>query len=226
MKTLFTLFLLASATAFSQRTADLEVEIISPASPLEIETGDVYDLDITITNMGPDAITADDTLKMMVMISGDTVAFPPQGYYLVYQEAIASGASVTITRTSAFDNSYDDSEFPMCVRITPWNGASQISDPTDENNIDCINVIVGDGDQLSVGENALAQTTAYPNPASAQFNIAGAKNGHIVVINAAGSIVKELEGSGTVDCSDWENGVYFVTVDGQNKAATKVTVLH
>lgn len=85
-------------------------------------------------------------------------------------------------------------------------------------------------DQTKSGQSLSA--TLYPNPADQSFTLELAEETRpyaVHIYNVLGQEVwqKEVTSATTIDCSDWDNGVYFVKVRQRQASATrKLTVKH
>ena len=85
---------------------------------------------------------------------------------------------------------------------------------------------------ISVAEEALIEKSIYPNPAQNNFTIAVEKqNRQIKIYNVLGDLIRDFnagELTTQVDCSLWNNGVYFVrSFDGNKLISThKLIVAH
>jgi hypothetical protein len=85
---------------------------------------------------------------------------------------------------------------------------------------------------ISVAEDVLIRKNIYPNPAQNNFTIAVEKrNMQIKIYNVLGELIRDFnagESSVQVDCSLWNNGVYFVRSFDDNELVNtqKLVVAH
>ncbi len=85
-------------------------------------------------------------------------------------------------------------------------------------------------DYTGIGENELVDLNLYPNPASTQVTVSlpNSEESTYSVFSVSGSQVKEITsfyGTATLEVSEWESGIYFLTVTNQGKTTTKKFVV-
>ena len=76
---------------------------------------------------------------------------------------------------------------------------------------------------VSVAENSESPILIYPNPASNHITIEVGSTSHIVIFNALGQIMMELDSEDNVNInlSNWQSGVYFIETTTENQTYTQ-----
>lgn len=213
----------------AQRSLDLELTISSPADGATIEIEQLYNLIVNVKNVdASEQLQAADSVYYYLLLWGDTMLFAPGNTnYLSYtNNALQPGQNFAIARQSAFSSQFEGMDVELCVSVKPVNQANPVDDPDLTNNGDCITVHVV-GHDLTVSESALPELSLYPNPASDEFLLKGLQGDEqLSVWNAQGEkLESRLTASGTMDCSDWPNGVYFLTISGQHQNTVKKLII-
>lgn len=198
------LIMLIAVGASAQRNINIEATISKPTSSTVIENGKSFDILVVVKNLGPDSLKMSDSLLMFWTLDGNALPFAIGGQtgtaFNLWNRSIKSGDTIQLNypgRSLSYSLSADQSR-TMCVNIFPrfyGGGADSIIDGTTSNNTDCVTMTFKAGNPASIGQTAVlegARNTAsiYPNPATAQTNLA-------VTMNKGGNVtVKVLDITG------------------------------
>ncbi|MNK05520.1 hypothetical protein D3C87_234030 [compost metagenome] len=216
------LFLCFSLNA--QRSLDLELEMTSPANGTTFESMELFNLLITIKNV--DASTsfqASDSLYYYMLIFGDTVPFGMSGNYLGFTGNAADPAeSFTISRMMTFTENYEGVDVELCIFAKPMNAANAVFDPDLSNNMDCAILTIVPPDNLSADEYSQNAFRIHPNPSNERFSISNPEDfSRLMIYDLNGNSIRFHQNpDGSIDCSAWENGIYFI--HGSNSAGNFV----
>ncbi|MCF0206742.1 MAG: T9SS type A sorting domain-containing protein [Bacteroidales bacterium] len=74
------------------------------------------------------------------------------------------------------------------------------------------------GMKTAAEESVMSEVAVYPNPANDIVTIANVEGSNVVVLNALGQVVSEINNASanqTIDLSNFANGTYFVKANGQ-----------
>ena len=82
----------------------------------------------------------------------------------------------------------------------------------------------------AVDESNMLNVSIFPNPANHSLSIGAEGMTSVRVCNLLGQVVMEYQADGntlTVNTSDWNDGMYFVTVSTENGTVTRrVSIVH
>lgn len=216
------LLLYFSGTA--QRSLDLELEITSPATGFVVESMEQFNLSVTVKNVDASTtLQASDSIYYYLLIFGDTVPFGMGGNYLDFTGNAANPTeSFPISRTMIFTEGYENVDVELCIFVKPMNAANAVFDPDLSNNMDCVTISVIPPGNLAAGEYSQEAIRIYPNPANEQFSISSQEAfSGLAIYDVQGSAINfQQSPDGSIDCSAWRNGVYFV--HGNNSAGNFV----
>ena len=209
--------LLLCAAAFAQRPVNLELTLTSPGNDSYHPPMQSFAIDVLLTNTGTESFNATDSVKYYLLIDGDSLVFQPQNEnHLEYTGfSLLPGASHPIARMMIFDNSFQDMDVELCVYVKPFNAASPIADPDLSDNKDCATIHVMEEPVAGLTEAGQEQLLIFPNPATGILAIeSSAAIRSLTIRDASGKTVKTQQaGFSSVDCSDFENGIYFFSVE-------------
>jgi len=205
----------------SQRPLDLELTITSPTNGATIESGQPFNLIVSIKDIDTNDLEMTDSVYYYLLMYGDTMTFAPSNEnHLEYTGNLLHPAeSFGISRVMAFSNQFDGMMVDLCIYAKPMNGADSLFDPNELNNMDCISINVV-SNNLSVAKNESPAIQLAPNPANNSFNLIGVdEDSSTSVVDLHGNGINLIRNPmGAIDCSGWPNGVYLVRVSnpGEN----------
>ena len=243
MKKLFTLisFIGLGFAANAQHNADLTFTLTTPITGATIDTGNLITSGY-ITNNGPAATKATDTLVNFLEIDGHIISFPPSAAYLFYYPSnlgrtLAAGDTMQITLAFPIGNfMHNTADTPRVVCVGVFaitNSADTIADPL-ANNVSCANVTFKGTARAAVANVAaqLGSVSLYPNPvkdqANVEVNLTQAASVSVKVMDMVGREVY-MQNAGKMDAgkhtfnvntSNFANGIYMYQVTVGNETKT------
>ena len=178
MKKLFTLiaFIGFAFGANAQHNADLSFTLTTPTNGATIDTGSIT-LSGYVTNNGPAATKATDTITNFIQIDGNIISFG--GAYLFYfpsnlGRVLNSGDTMQVTLTlpfGTFDHNASDTPRVLCGGVFAIsNAADTIADPF-TNNVSCANVTFQGTSAVANVSAQISSISMYPNPVRGQANL-------------------------------------------------------
>lgn len=221
-KSLLFIFILSSALVFAQKK-DITITMTKPGTSFPLQSNQGFDLEYTITNLGPDLSTSDTIIVVPVL--GNTLVQTVVGFY---NRALSTGD--TIMFKSRFGLNFGDSvptgQTTFCLLALLTNKGNK--DSVSANNISCSSAMLPVNEIKEISKNI----TVYPNPASEFLNISTSSNMplNIEIYDVTGKLaMKESVNSikTRVDISALPNGIYIYqlfTTDGQNVKSSRFTI--
>ncbi|MEZ5018233.1 MAG: T9SS type A sorting domain-containing protein [Flavipsychrobacter sp.] len=245
------LIMLIAIGASAQRNINIEAKISKPTASTVIENGKSFDILVVVKNLGPDSLKMSDSLLMFWTLDGQSLPFAIGGQtgaaFNLWNRSIKSGDTIQLNypgRTLSYSLSADQSR-TMCVNIFPrfyGGGADSIIDASATNNRDCVTMTFKAGSPASIGQTAILEgsrntASMYPNPATAQTNLAVKMNKggevSIKIIDITGRVVASQnlgyqatgEHNLPVDISTLAPGAYMYQAQlGDNMTSGKLSV--
>ena len=170
----------------AQAQQDIATNMVKPVAGSTITSGQAFDIDFYVKNVGPNAIAATDSIIWFPTVDGSLLSAGGQTLVLlVPPQAIPAGDSIFIQEQLTFGSGFNPT-FEFCVTTLPLNFAE-----TDTmNNTSCANVnfdaaiSVGEFAMLPMKDNSFYSAGAYnvqienisnvhANPTLNIYNIAG-----------------------------------------------------
>jgi hypothetical protein len=214
----------------SQRPLDLELTLTSPTDGTTIESGQTFNLIVSVKNIDTGDLEMTDSVYYYLLMYGDTMTFAPSNQnHLEYTgNLLHPTESFGISRVMAFSNQFEGMTVDLCIYVKPMNGVDSLFDPNELNNMDCISVNVI-SNNLSVAKNESPAIQLAPNPANDYFNLIGVdENSLASVVDLHGNAINLIRNPmGAIDCSNWKNGVYLVQVsNSEGNFVRRMVVSH
>lgn len=150
--------------------------------------------------------TGANTVNLMWGPSANAIA------YNIYRDEVAVATNLELE-----DLVYTDTDVPAGIHSYTVTGVC--SDGSESIPTDPKEIVV-----TSVAENGAEGAVIYPNPAKDQFRVVAEGMNRVVVSTMLGQVVYETVAEGSevvVPTTDLENGIYMVTVETNDGAATK-----
>lgn len=240
MKKFYTLLVatLLASTTFGQRSYDLQLDLVTPASGSDVAPGSIA-VEFTLTNNGPDAVVAGDTVMFSYVVATSqtsqtiyslqnnatnnvTGVILPAGVSIpvggTFSSALltAAGLMVPFTLSSAPEGAM---VFVVCHGL----GAAALTETGDTNDTDAENnadyFFIG-APAVSISNVSTSTFAAYPNPATDVLNITSEEEiTSINVLSLDGKIVATSNGA-SVNVSTLTSGVYVYQVTSISGATT------
>lgn len=226
-KLLLSLLTLVSVSAFAQK--DLSIKLISPNDGYEINSGKAIAVGFTVKNEGPDTILATDTFRVILALNNTPLR------QLAGSAVLNPGDSVILSPSTPIGITFtEDQDSLFFIAFISFSDTIANVDPNDTNNVDFSIV------NLRVNRTGLAQyealagsVSAYPNPANTEFTITmDAAIATVEIMDITGRMVETgsvTMGEARFDVSNYNNGVYFYQIKGENNTmikSGKFTVSH
>lgn len=219
-KLLLAVFALAAIAASAQRTKkDLKVELLSPVDGGTVTNETKLDLQVKITNLGPDSVQVSDSVLLVFLLNNNQMSFTINNVsrnFFLFHSKIDKDSSVyfTLPNVTIPINNPSTPGQNLCAVVVVSDSINL--DSASANNVDCNTVTFAwpTGTKETV---AAAGTKVYPNPASDVLHIeVGAfENKTFNVIDLTGKAVasQALTGSKTdLNVSTFAKGVYFYEI--------------
>ena len=177
-KNLFTVASICLLSLGASAQYDLEVNLVSPASAASATGTNNFVITYSVTNNGPNAVAAGDTLYLALLHSDNnySIANGAAGSVslVVLPAAIPSGSTLN-SQTVGLNATANLTGIngPVCLFVTVGNaGFTTIEgDPNDtdmDNNVDCFTSVPA---SASIAEEQTLTVVAFPNPASEILNL-------------------------------------------------------
>jgi hypothetical protein len=177
-----------------------------------------FPLVIEITNNG-DALNAGDSMKMAMIIEGETKfalsitlnkAMQPGDTSMIdLQELQVASSEFKASNTWCFD----------ITKVYRSGVEQEISEPA------CANFTVSTG----IAEVSRVETMVYPNPAKDVISIKNTNNATVYIYNILGKMVRKIDSTSDllqVNVSDFSNGMYFIKIQNGNNVETKKILIN
>lgn len=221
---LFLSLVFFGAAASAQRQFNLAMVLTSPNNQTTVNVGEPFNLSIIVFNYDTTVFQASDTVEYYMLMSGDTTVFAPDNVnHLDYtNHQLNPMQHFDISRTMMCSESMAGMSVDICVYIKPKNGADPMVDTDYNDNKQCVTINVNPTN-LGLPENSATTANVFPNPATTHF-YPGIE--HPVITDLNGAVTKaDLNADGSIDCSNWANGVYLVSGEGM-KQPVRMNVIH
>lgn len=188
-----------AAIQAQQRKCDMSVSLVSPAEGAIINAFAQYNVTVSLTNNGPDNLLQGDTIYYNI---SPMFALSLKPFYL--PQAIAPGASATMTLESPINNNQNDIDVtaPYCLKVVS-NAEHKglfIDTAVTSNNTDCNSVTLRPTGSGTAVKDIAAVTEIlnfYPNPAQdnirIKFESAKAAPVHLIVRDITGRILQQQD---------------------------------
>ncbi len=240
----------AMGNAFAQRSINLEVTLVSPTASTVISSGTPVNMLAVVKNLGPDSLKVTDSTLWFWTLSGSPLPFPigsNQGtFWNRFNESLMVNDTFHLNypnRTFGYTQGVDSNR-TLCINVLPnFDGGANdtINDPTTSNNRSCVTLMFKKS-TTGIAETILAEAgenkaLIYPNPASAEANIAIKMNYFadvtVKITDIAGRtvMVKDMGKLETgshdlkLNVGNLNNGVYFYQVQmGNNISSGKLMI--
>lgn len=209
--------MIASTSLFAQY--DVQVNCTNPADGATVVGSAALNVDFTVTNAGPNAIPAGDTIWFSYAIGTDIydldgtpsaatgIILPATGF------PVGQNITAAMLGGLVLDLSQMTAQSDICVICWGINGAIDLpSDPNDTdntNNISCFTATPMPG--AGIEENTIS-TSVYPNPANDVLNIVASEQIENVVILSLDGKVAATSTSSTVEVGNLTSGMYIYEV--------------
>ncbi len=230
----FLSIIIGTIHGFSQRKADLSFELLEPKSGAFVEAGVNFKFTVKIKNLSAYQVEKTDTLRIYLMIDGDTVLFNPvrsgeRNKYMIFDnKLIANGDSITFWNIMQLPMEKQNKTVSMCFSLQPHNGTT-LEDTIISNNSSCVQVIAKK-DPASIQQlNSNQSIICYPNPANQllYFN----KDLHTqsaTLLDMSGNTISTMVAStNTIDCTNIANGMYIIrSISADGVHSQVVHILH
>lgn len=225
MKKIYTLlvFVFAAATSFAQLNYDLQMALVTPTSGSTVDGSSPISVDFTVTNNGPDAIPAGDTLffayangAFSALYSLTGVQNQASGFILAAD--LTNGGSLTLSTdlagaAASFDlTSWANGE--TCNVLCVGRGSASLSqaDPNDSDFTNNADSFMLSQPAAGIEENTIGMVV-YPNPAENVLNVQSTEA--VVSVEVYGFDGKLVASStnNQVDVSGLTSGAYIYKVE-------------
>lgn len=221
MKKIYTLFaaLFICASANAQRHVNLSISLESPAAGATLTVGQTFTQRFVLRNIGPDALTAADTLYYSDPSNATGQVWLRVGYTKAVNDTIIISKNLTLNNATNGNANY-------CISALISNGALATSDSATRK----CNLVTIAGGSTSVANMTFTENVAteklnvFPNPATGLVSLDyKAKNNsdvNVRVIDIAGreamsvNLGKAYVGQSgyKVDITSLNTGIYFVEI--------------
>lgn len=213
-----------------QRTCDMNVTLLEPASSAVINAFAQYNVRVNIANNGPDTLFSGDTLYYNLP-SMPLITYNP--FILTQNIVPQSNLNLTLATLNNVNSDQNDQmmDYYVFVVSNPANNGRFIDTTNDDNNYD-INTDVtfkaGNPTSISDVNGSSIPVKLYPNPASSLLNVhvgAGNNISSVVVHDIAGREVMNVaqfksNGDKNIDISALQPGMYLVQIETEKGRAT------
>ncbi len=226
MKTCFTFFFSFGVLTgtMAQRTMDLTVEIVSPASNTSVPFNSPFDVMVEITNQGSENLNTSDSLYFYPTING--IQPTNMEYFTRTGYQINAGESQTYVVQLAFSHGYENSDVEYCLEVKPVNAADPILETASGDNKHCINLSV-EGATAGINGTEPNELIVSPNPAKGLISLTvQPDNGKIQLVSLDGKQVVNTQLNGqSLDVSEVPNGVYLLNFELEGTFYSKRIVI-
>lgn len=220
------LSLLAAFTLAANAQNDISVTVDSPASGFTLADGVAFDIDFTVTNVGPNTIEASDSVYFRLFIGGYPIILsqgaPAETMYHANREdngsyhalGMAEAFTYSLTGVSFADvSTFETSD--VCVLVGTWDDSegTWMVESDSMNNIACNQVTPIE----PVGINEIdAKFSTYPNPVLNVLNVdLTVPNAVINISDISGRVVlttELVEGNNQINVANLAVGNYIFSV--------------
>lgn len=237
-KLLLAITLGVSTIGFSQ--ADVAVTLNSPAAGSTISSGTQFSIDFTVSNVGTEAIDANDSIIIYPKINGSYLPNPnnPNVALATYtQQAIPAGSTGNVTFNFGLQGG-QDATYDFCIEVlmrgAGWTGVTE-ANTTDNEGCNTVNYVVSGG--VGIGELraiSAVDESYYANgiyhvrmkyqslvgaTSLSVYSISGAEVYNVSLSNDGSSIDEDVNLSGL------KKGIYLVEVKGlSNRSVKKIAI--
>lgn len=224
----------ASFSLNAQRNVDLQTTLNSPTNNQVVRSGIPFNMSMTITNMGPDLIKANDSAQFFWILNNNYTGV--NGLY-VFAADLAKDSSVTLNMNGLVLNGGAASTPNSCALVFLFNrGADPVLDTAQGgNNQACatLNYTVGVQEVLG-GDHSVKM---YPNPVTTEgtisYNLINAGTVSVKVLDITGrEVATVFEGAQEAgeqnvkfDVSSLNNGIYFYQLNAGGLVITNKMVI-
>lgn len=238
MKKLFTTafaLMLCASMASAQRLVDITVEVVNPPSGGTVTDQVPFDMDVKVTNTGPDDIKMGDSLVYFLVI-GNQIQNKTE--ILTNSKDIPNGSSETFTVKDITIQGSQGGNFSLCalVVLIQRSGVDTVRDNVaGGNNVGCNNVVFANPKGLDGLDEF--QSTIYPNPVTGDnaiisFEAAEVGEASVRVYDLAGKVVAQQNVSVfggnqevEIETANLKNGVYVYEIKmGETVTRNKFSV--
>lgn len=221
---LFSVALLLATFVYSQRVVDIGISMTSPNTSSTLRTGQPFNVNITVTNNGPDVIKTTDTFVYFMGVG--TTIYTQTATRVPITANIPSGGTANYTVTNLTLTGASGGQVTLCSYLILYNGIvpdSVYDMNIDGNNRSCANMNFSGAGVGSITASKFT-STAYPNPVSDVLNIefvaSKSTASSIEIYDMQGRTVQTINngiieaGNQTVsvDVASLSKGVYFYKV--------------
>lgn len=223
--------LLFSASAFTQKTVDLKLRVISPTENDTLFSPGFsipYQFELQIINLGSENILISDTLFIYSTINGDTLFqhsdMQDSTKYLTYFiNEIIVGDTITV-KPIGYIGILQEGYFNQCFIVYPKNSSNPITESDPNNNSDCVTRYYS-SNYLAVETQQGFDFKFWPNPASNKIHF----NFKMEDFHLYSLIGKEMSGvkmiNNTIDVSSISSGVYILKFNYHNRVYSRKFVI-
>lgn len=208
---LFSVVLLMATLAYSQRVVDIGISMTSPTTSSTIRTGQPFNVNLTVTNNGPDVIKTTDTFVYFMGVG--TTIYTQTATVVPITANIASGGSANFTVTNLTLTGASGGQVTLCSYLILYNGhePDSVYDMNiDGNNRSCANMNFS-GAGIGAITASKFTSNAYPNPVSDILNI------EFLASKSTASVIEIFDMQGrtvqTIDNGKIEAGLQTVSID-------------
>ncbi|MDX5319903.1 MAG: T9SS type A sorting domain-containing protein [Bacteroidota bacterium] len=215
-------FMLAASFATAQRLVDISVEVVTPAAGATVTDQVPFNMDVKVTNTGPDDIKAGDTLYYFLVIGSQIQNL---SRVLTNTDDIPNGSSKTYTVENITIQGSQGGNFNLCalVVLLQRSGVDTVRDNVaGGNNVGCNSVTFANPKGLYDVD--AFSSSIYPNPvngdvATINFSTQEVGEANIRVFDVSGRLVSEqslnVYGGNEevrIETNEMKNGVYIYEI--------------
>ncbi|GEM_PF-2023119 len=172
------LFILSASIAFAQRTVDLVATMSNPVSGSSVISGQGFQVDIAVQNVGNNPLLASDTVIVGFYIDDPNNLLRDVNNNLIVTSFTGQTLGLNETQTASINLTINHSEtgsHQFCALAIPVNrSADSIRDVDLDNNLTCNSLQFGPGSTSVKRTYATLSnhivSKAYPNPAFEHIN--------------------------------------------------------
>jgi len=218
-KLLLCISILTSYASFAQ-SADISVNMSSPANGATITGGTAFNLSFVITNNGPNSIRTADSVLVLFTLGAAYVTSGGQPLVLLIPHGVKAVGDTIMTSFKLTFGSTPPAGSSFCTLAVITNGSNL--DPNAANNKSCATV----NGTAAIDEitKAVETVNVYPNPAVNELNIFVdvEKARSIEIIDISGKTIEQVriaDKNTSINTSQYSGGIYFYRInDAQGNA--------